>query len=162
MSTQYQSGYKLRNLRAFLVTVVGDKIAKRMDCEMSNISLNLTPVNMGHGFDLMQQRYTVEFLFDKFPHREYDPAVLFANVGAWLLDNDSERDDLDELGDPEIDIILEDEKNAEVLITIEFEEPVKITELVDGPIYWRGKRWGIAQYDIDIATAFQLTASRSD
>ncbi|MFT6986893.1 MAG: hypothetical protein ACJAT7_002743 [Psychromonas sp.] len=161
MSTQYQSGYKLRNLKAFVKAVVGGKIAGRMDCEMSNISLSLTPKNMGNGFDLMNQRYIAEFLFDKFPHREYDPAVLFANVGAWLLDNDIDRDDFNELGDPEIEVVIEDEVNAEVLITIEFEEPVKIVELVDGPIFWKNKRWTIAEYDIDVATAFQLSIEKA-
>lgn len=162
MTTQYQSGYKLRDLKAFLTSVVGDKIAKRMDCEMGTVELNLSPKNMGHGFDLMYQRYSAEFLFDKFPFKEYDPAVLFANIGGWLMDNDSEREDVEALGDPEIDVVIEDENNAEILITVEFEEPVKVIEDLDGSVYWRGKRWRIEEYEIHVATKFQLEVEIGD
>jgi len=124
--------------------------------------LKLTTKHMGNGFDLMHQQYVAEFLFDKFPHTEYDPAVLFANVGAWLMDNDSERQDYPELGDPEVDVVIEDEKSAEILITIEFDEPVKIVEDVEGPIYWSNKRWRIQEYEVHIAEKFQLVVDKRD
>ena len=96
-TTQYKSGYKLRDLKAFIEKIVGERIATRMECEMDSVSLKLTSKHMGNGFDLMHQQYVAEFLFDKFPHTQYDPAVLFANIGAWLMDNDQERDDFEEL-----------------------------------------------------------------
>lgn len=46
---QYQEGYKLRDLKAFLKQVVGDKIAKRMDCEMGSVQLMLNPKFQGQG-----------------------------------------------------------------------------------------------------------------
>ena len=148
MSTQYKSGYKLRDLKTFIESVVGSKIATRMECEMDSVSLKITTKNMGHGFDLMHQQYVAEFLFDKFPHHEYDPAVLFANVGAWLMDNDQEREDYEELGDPEVDVVIEDESSAEILITIAFDEAVKIVEDANGPVYWMNKRCSIEEYEI--------------
>jgi len=161
MSTQYQNGYKLRDLKAFINEIVGAKIATRMDCEMGSVSLRLNPKNMGNGFDLMTQQYVAEFLFDKFPYNQLDPAILFANVGAWLMDNDSSREDSDELGDPEIEIVIEDERSAEVLITIEFEEPVKIIEDTAGPVYFQNKRWRIQEYDVYVAEKFQLTVNHA-
>ncbi|PFG55738.1 tail completion protein R (GpR) [Vibrio sp. ES.051] len=148
MKTQYQAGYKLRDLSAFLTAVVGDKIAKRMECEMGKVELKLETKHMGHGFDLIYQRYVADFYFDKFPFKEYDPAVLFANVGAWLMDNDVDRFRIEELADPDVDIVLEDEKNAEVLISVMFEEPVKVIEHPEGPIYWNSRRWKIEEYEI--------------
>lgn len=151
MSTQYQAGYKMKALRAHMEMCVGKQIAQRLDAEMTDISLKLNPKNMGHGMDLMYMKYKAEFYVDKFPFKKYDPAVLFANVGAWLLDNDDERQDSNELSDPDIDVVIEDESSAEVLIIIEFEESVKVVEDELGPIYWRGKRWRIAEYEIWIA-----------
>ncbi|WP_456297303.1 phage tail protein [Vibrio sp. AK197] len=148
MSTQYQAGYKLRDLKAFLGSVVGEKIAKRMECEMGRVELKLQSKNMGHGFDLLYQRYEADFYFDKFPFTHYDPAVLFANVGAWLIDNDASRFDHDDLDDPEVDVVMEDEKSAEVLISVTFEEPVKVIQDDNGPITWRGQSWRIEEYDI--------------
>ncbi|KFI13311.1 hypothetical protein IX95_05020 [Vibrio sp. B183] len=148
MSTQYQAGYKLRDLKESLISVVGDKIAKRMECEMGKVELKLETKHMGHGFELLYQRYVAEFYFGKFPFKEYDPAVLFANVGAWLMDNDSERFHIEDLDDPDVDVVLEDEKNAEVLISVMFEEPVKVAADPDGPIHWNGQRWKIEEYEI--------------
>ena len=74
--------------------------------------------------------------------------MLFANVGAWLMDHDSERFELEDLNDPDVDIVLEDEKCAEVLISVMFEEPVKVVEDSEGAIYWNGKRWNIADYEV--------------
>ncbi|MGF1876671.1 phage tail protein [Photobacterium frigidiphilum] len=146
--TQYEAGYKMRDLRNFLSVVVGDKIAKRMECEMGKVELKLETKHMGRGFDLLYQRYYADFYVDKFPFKEYDPAVLFANVGAWLMDNDADRFNIEALEDPDVDVVLEDDNNAEVLISVMFEEPVKVVEDPDGPIYWHGHRWKIEAYDI--------------
>lgn len=148
---QYQAGYKLRDLKAFITTCVGDKIAKRMTAEMQEVQLILAPKNMGHGLDLMTQRYKAEFYFDRFPFKEYDPAVLFANVAAWLMDNDDEREYQPELGDPEVDVVLEDQNAAEIIIEVMFEEPVKVIEDENGPIYWSDKRYRIEEYEVWVA-----------
>ncbi|MDE1235783.1 phage tail protein [Vibrio aestuarianus] len=149
--SSYQNGYKMRALKEHIEACVGKQIATRFDAEMTDVSLKLSPKNMGNGFDLLYQKYKAEFYFDRFPFKKYNPAILFANVGAWLLDNDDERFETNELTDPDIDVVLEDEDNAEVLIIIEFEEPVKIVEAENGEIHWRGKRWKIAEYEVWVA-----------
>ena len=60
------------------------------------------------------------------------------------------------------DVVIEDEKSAEILITIEFDEPVKIVEDVEGPIYWSNKRWRIQEYEVHIAEKFQLVVDKRD
>ncbi|NVJ61823.1 MAG: phage tail protein [Gammaproteobacteria bacterium] len=151
---QYQAGYKLRDLKAFIEERVGDKVAKRMSAEMGEIELVLSPKFMGNGsFQLMIQRYKAEFYFDRFPYKEQSPAVLFANVGGWLMDNDEDREQqLSELRDPEIEVVLEDDNSAEIIIEVMFEEPVKVIEDPNGPIYWSGKQYRIEEYDIWTAT----------
>lgn len=147
MTTQYQAGHKLRDLKAHLISLLGDKIAKRMNCEMGSVQLILSPKHMGNGFNIMVQRYDADFLFEGFPFKEYDPAILFANVGAWLMDHDSERDDTD-LSDPDIEIVMEDESSAEILINLEFEEAVKVIEDPNGLVHWNNKRWSIEAYEV--------------
>lgn len=148
----YRVGHKMQALRAHIEMCLGKQIAQRLDAEMSNIELTLTPRNMGNGIDIAQQRYLAEFQIDRLPFKKYDPAVLFANVAAWLMDYDEERDNqLGELKDPEIEVVIEDENSAEVLIQVMFEEPIKIEEAAEGDIYWMGKRWKIADYQIWVA-----------
>ncbi|WP_430469021.1 phage tail protein [Vibrio alginolyticus] len=64
------------------------------------------------------------------------------------MDNDSDRFRIEDLDDPYVDVVLEDEKNAEVLVSVMFEEPVKVAADPDGPIYWNGQRWKIEEYEI--------------
>ncbi|MGL4193197.1 MAG: phage tail protein [Vibrio sp.] len=148
----YRVGYKMQALRAHIEMCVGKQIAQRMDAEMSNVELILTPRHMGNGIEICQQRYVAEFQIDRLPFKKYDPAVLFANVAAWLMDNDADREDqLGELKDPEIEVVLEDESNAEVLIQVAFEEPIKLVESEVGNVFWRNKRWSIEEVPVWIA-----------
>ncbi|MBY8116876.1 phage tail protein [Vibrio fluvialis] len=152
----YRVGYKMHKLRAFIEARLGKQIAQKLDAEMSDIELILSPRNMGMGMDIAYQRYTAEFLIDRLPFKKYNPAVLFANVAAWLMDNDEEREEqLGELKDPVIEVVIEDEQNAEVLIQIVFEEPIKIVEDESGDIYWRNKRWKIQEYEIWVAESLR-------
>ncbi|MGF1696558.1 phage tail protein [Vibrio kyushuensis] len=152
--TQYEEGYKLRDLTEFLKARLGERISKRLTAEMTNVQLILTPKNMGNQcMQLMIQRYTAELYIERLPFQQYSPAILFANVAAWLMDNDQDRDEqLSDLGDPETDVNISDSDSAEVLIEIVFEEPVKVIEDPQGPIHWRGKQYRIEEYDIWTAT----------
>ncbi|EGR1512120.1 hypothetical protein D6089_09575 [Vibrio vulnificus] len=148
----YRVGYKMQALKAHIEVCLGDQLARRLEAEMSGIQLNLSPRHMGLGFEICQQRYLAEFLIERFPFKKYDPAVLFANVAAWLMDNDEEREDqLGELKDPEIEVVLEDESNAEVLIQVMFEEPIKLVQDELGVIHWQNKKWKIAEYEVWVA-----------
>ncbi|MBY8026126.1 phage tail protein [Vibrio fluvialis] len=152
----YRVGYKMQALQSHIELCLGKQIAKQLEVEMGNIELILSPRNMGRGMDIAYQRYTAEYLIDRLPFKKYDPAVLFANVAAWLMDFDEDREEqLGELKDPDIDVVLEDESNAEVLIQIVFEEPIKIVEDESGDIYWRNKRWKIQEYEIWVAESLR-------
>lgn len=149
---QLQNGHKLRDLTAFLTQTLGNKIAKRLSSEMGDIELLINPKFQGTGYDMMVMRYDAEIYVDRFPFNEYDPAVLLANVAAWLMDNDTDRDRFEALSDPQVDITIEDETSAEVIINLFFEEDVKVVEDPKGKIIWRGKTWAIAPYVVNTAT----------
>ncbi|TQP89053.1 hypothetical protein FLL74_06770 [Vibrio cholerae] len=148
----YRVGYKMQALKAHIEMCVGKHIAQRLDAEMGNIELILTPRHMGNGIEICQQRYLAEFQIDRLPFKKYDPAVLFANVAAWLMDNDTDREDqLGELKDPVIEVVVEDEDSAEVLIQVNFEEPIKLVEAENGNVFWQNKRWNIEEYPVWVA-----------
>ncbi|CAH8196992.1 phage tail protein [Vibrio aestuarianus] len=151
MSEEYQAGYKFRELKAHIEQCVGKSIAKRLQTEMVELELVMGAKNQGHGFDLFTQIYEAEFYFDRFPFDEYKPATLFANFIAWLMDNDESREDK-EIPDPEVSITVQSQNEAIIVVTVPFEEPVKIIEDENGDISWRGKMWRIEEYQIDVAT----------
>ncbi|MEJ3672437.1 phage tail protein [Vibrio vulnificus] len=150
MSTQYQAGYKFQALRAHIEKCVGESISKRLQTEMIDLELIMGAKNQGHGFDLFTQIYEAEFYFDRFPFKEYPPATLFAQFIAWLMDKDSERED-SSVPDPEVSITVQSETEAIIVVTVPFEEPVKITADPHGDIQWRGGKWKVEEYQINVA-----------
>ncbi|APF80478.1 TPA: hypothetical protein I7D81_001241 [Vibrio cholerae] len=147
----YRVGYKMQALKAHIEMCVGKHIAQRLDAEMGDIELILSPKHQGNGMDIANQRYSAEFLIERLPFQKYDPAVLFANVAAWLMDNDPDREDLRELKDPEIGVVIDDENSADVLIQVTFEEPIKLIEDENGNVFWQKKRWKIEEYPVWVA-----------
>ncbi|MDW6005496.1 phage tail protein [Vibrio mangrovi] len=148
---QYEAGDKLRKLKAFIENCVGDEIAQTLTAQMQNISLGLDSKFLGNGCELMRMRYHARLTFNNFPHLAYSPAVLFANVGAWLMDQDPDREAAEVLENPVIEMTTVDDSYSTIAIDIEFEEPVSVTEDAAGPVYWRGKQWRIDAYEIWVA-----------
>ncbi|MDW6094213.1 phage tail protein [Vibrio rhizosphaerae] len=148
---QYEAGEKLRELKTFIDTCVGDEIAQTLTTQMKHIALSLDSQFMGNGCQLMRLRYQASLVFDNFPHLSYSPAVLFANIGAWLMDHDPDREAGEQLANPVIEMTPVDDTHTTISIDVAFEEPVSVTEDATGPIYWRGKQWRIDTYDIWVA-----------
>lgn len=154
---QFQQGYMLRLLSEYLKEKLGGAICKRMTAEMGRTELQLTTKNMGQGLNIMVMTYDAEIHFETFPFKKFDPATLYAILGAWLMDYDS-RDEY-ELADPDVQIAIEDENNAELLITVEFREPIMVVEDPDGLIELRGKTYKIAPYEIWVAENFEMAVN---
>ncbi|WP_153446908.1 phage tail protein [Vibrio algicola] len=151
---QFKQGYMLRMLSEYLNEKLGSGICKRMTTEMDRTELQLTTKNMGQGLNMMVMNYDADIHFESFPFNKFDPATLYAIIGAWLMDNDN-RDEYD-LADPDVQVAIEDESNAELLITIEFREPIMVVEDPDGLIELGGKSYKIAPYEIWVAENFEM------
>lgn len=153
----YAPGYMLKALNEFLERKLGRAISKKMTAEMGRSELQLTTKNMGQGLNLLVMIYDAEFYFERFPFKKFSTATLYAMLGAWLMDNDN-RDEYD-LADPEVEVTIEDENNAELLITVEFREPIMVVEDPDGLIELGGKNYIIAPYEIWVAENFEQEVS---
>ncbi|ELO1828465.1 phage tail protein [Vibrio cholerae] len=150
MSTQYQAGYKFIALREHIESCVGENISKRLQTEMVDLEIIMGAKHQGNGVDLFNQLYDAEFYFDRFPFKEYSPAKLFAQFVAWLMDNDPDREELG-VPDPAVSITVQSETEAIIVVTVGFEEPVKIQEDINGDLEWCGKKWRVDAYPIHIA-----------
>lgn len=150
----YAPGYMLQALSQFLTGKLGQQISKKMTTEMARTELQLTTKNMGQGLNIMVMNYDAEIYIERFPFKKFGVATLYAMLGAWLMDNDN-RDEFD-LGDPEVEVVIEDENNAELLITVEFREPIMVIEAENGLIEFRDKNYIIAPYEIWVAENFEM------
>lgn len=158
---QYQQGYMLRRLAEYLKEKLGKGICKKMSTEMGATELQLTTKNMGtsgQGMNIMVMQYDCNITFEDFPFYKFDPAVLYALVGTWLMEHDDTRDDFD-LPDPDVEIVVEDNDTAEIDFSIEFREPIMVVEDPNGLIEYRGKKYKIAPYEIWLAENFEQETS---
>ncbi|MFM5336960.1 phage tail protein [Aeromonas enteropelogenes] len=156
MNEQQAQGYFLHALHAEIKRVLPAKCHKHLDSWMENGTIRLEPKNMGPtGVDVAWITYQAVFTIEQLPFRELDPAIVLASVAAWVQEHDEFRERF-ELDDPEYVVVPADESTADLAITLNFSEPLRLIEHPNGPINWMGKRWNVAPYDIWVAEQIEL------
>lgn len=144
---QCQAGFMLQGLNQHLSRTIEPRLHQYIECWMEDIELKFAPKDHGLGRNIGWLTYTAVFSFERFPFKTHSPAVVMANTLAWLDDHDEFRERHD-LSDPNFDI--EPESDDAVIMTLEVEmtEPLMLLEDEQGDIYWDGKRWTNAPYEV--------------
>ncbi|WP_334644916.1 phage tail protein [Klebsiella aerogenes] len=119
---------------------------------MDNQKLTPALKNIGKG----QRRigittYDGVLQWDKLPYREFDPAVLYALVLSWLMEEANEaRSDLN-LDDPDVEVELYDEESALVTITVPLVDEIILLPDNSGGIPMDGQVWKVVDAVYDYA-----------
>lgn len=107
------------------------------------------------GWHLTNFRYRGVILVERIEQQK--AVMLMLHCRAWLDDHDDTRDDY-KLPDPEINLVpldggAEDSAGGlvDVMMTIEFVDPVYIAEAENGAIEWNGRNFAPVAYDLWIA-----------
>jgi hypothetical protein len=90
-----------------------------------------------------RQKYTALIDIENYPHSVHPPALLFSHISAWLIDNDTDRYDL-ENPQPKVIVDVTDNAVADVLIEIEFAEEVILIRDDAGTVDLAGKKWALS------------------
>jgi hypothetical protein len=105
--------------------------------------LEIRPCGRGNGLAgqliMSEKHYTATFYIERYPHGQIGEDVLFDNISAWLIDNDSNR--TEGFNFPVVVDVL-DESVADIEFRISFLERSTVVEDVDGPITFDGVRYG--------------------
>jgi len=129
---------KLQQITAFLVQL-NLVAAEQIDSWVENPQISPSGEDSGAGSVLLfRQTYDAVISIERFPHENHPVELLFAQVCAWLINNDSERD---EIAAPQTDVDVLDDSTADIEITISFEEDVFGVEDPAGPIDVLGTRY---------------------
>ena len=147
LKNQYQAGCLLQGLNQHLSSTTDARLHQHFECWMEDIQLKFAPKNQGLGRDIGWMEYTAVFSFEQFPFKKQNPAVVMANTLAWLDDHDEFRERHD-LNDPSFDIEPESDNTVIMTLEVEMTEPLMVVEDTEGEIYWEGKRWKNAPYEI--------------
>ncbi|MBU0969672.1 MAG: phage tail protein [Proteobacteria bacterium] len=113
--------------------------------------------DLGNGLEIGRFKYDAVISIERCPARL--ATLLLAVLVVWLTENDPDRDLLG-LGDPDIDVTLEDEQTVFVQITVEFDESLSIVPDKDGPITWDGKQWRVDEVPVDVAEDLEKMENR--
>ncbi|KLV07976.1 phage tail protein [Photobacterium ganghwense] len=109
------------------------------------------------GYRIAYWQYDAGVLIESFPHLKMDPKTLFAMLACWISQFDGDRDVLDDLSDPEIEVDENNEATADVLIRITFAEQIEIVPDENGPIVWNDIRYKLNPVDIWVAEEAEIT-----
>jgi hypothetical protein len=90
------------------------------------------------GVILFRHEYDAVISIERYPHSRHPAELLFAHICAWLLDHDSDRD---QIATPRTDVDILDDDTADIEITISFEEDVQGVSDPAGPIKLNGQRY---------------------
>ncbi len=131
---------KLQQLTAFLVDL-NYVAAENIDAWIENPQIVPRCKDLGEGqMIIYTQTYDAVLMIERFPHTRHPAELLFAQVCAWLVENDEERFDTD-LPNPSIDVDVLDNKTADIDITIRFEEDITAVPDDNGPIMIQGEKY---------------------
>lgn len=148
--SQTSAGYYLQGLVQHLNRVLPKRQHKHIECWMEDLELLTGSKNQGHGSDIGYISYNASFSFERFPFKEIDPAIVMANVLAWIEDFDQHRERF-ELNDPSFDVEPSSDTTVLMTLEIEFIEPLMVVEDLNGQILWQGKQWALAPYEVWVA-----------
>ncbi|HBP6266654.1 phage tail protein [Pseudomonas aeruginosa] len=135
---------KLRALTAYLI----DRQlvpAEQLDSFAEQVSLTLVWKPEREGLRLGAMRYRAVIILERLADH---PGRLMALVGSWLENNDQDRDGLP---DPVFDVEQMDPDLADVELSVEFVEPLHLTEDPAGEIEAFGQRWAFVPFDLWVA-----------
>lgn len=114
--------------------------------------------DLGHGIEIGRFRYDAVIQLERYPDDAY---ALLAFVTAWLQEHDPDRESQG-LGDPDVDVSLDDDRTADVELSVEFEEALELVPDESGPIEFNGQRWRVAEVPIDVADGLESMDGRAD
>jgi len=137
----------MNKLRALTQYLIGRQLvaAEQLDSFAEQVSLTLIWKPDHDGLHMADMRYRAVVLLERLADH---PGRLMALLGSWLETHDQDRDGLPE---PTFDVEQLDPDLADVEITVEFIEPLYLTEDAQGEIEAFGKRWAFVPFDLWVA-----------
>lgn len=101
------------------------------------------------GWHLTDLHYRGVFLVERMPQQS--AIMLILHCRAWLDDNDDTRDRY-RLPDPDAALVPLDASGlVDLILTVDFVDPVFLAEAENGEIAWNGRRFAPVDFDLWIA-----------
>ncbi len=148
---------KLQQITAFLVGL--DLVAaENIDAWVENPQVVPRFKDLGNGqLVVYTQTYDAMIAIERYPHQVHAAELLFAQMCAWLIENDESRLELN-LPHPETDVTILDNKTADIEIVIRFEEDITAVPDENGPIEFHGQRYRLDDVTLSYAKEGEMAS----
>ncbi len=150
---------KLQGLHRYLIErLKGHVHAKKIHATQAGGALINNGEDMGNGgYCIANWFYQAGILIEDFPHNKVSPSNLFALIACWITEYDPDRNENEQLEDPDIDIDVNNEESADVLIELAFEEPIELIPDPNGLVLWNGETYRTNPVEIWVAEEGEFT-----
>ena len=152
---------QLESLTSYLLARTPARIHGFFAAEIADVQLIRSTKNLGMGqLRIGLARHTIELSWYAYPYREYQPALIYALVLAWIEGHANKLFDELQLPAPSADVSLDTEQQGrgDLTITLELIEELTAQEHEQGEIELYGKRWTLAGAEVSTAKSFNVEA----
>lgn len=153
---------KLQQLTDFLKKNLPDGVCTvEFSSEMDSIQFITAQRDLGNGqYQMHIQQYSAVIAWGRFPYKKVDPRYIGILIDAWLNEND-DIDDLQlDLDRPSMNVDVNDEHQAVVIVELQLAESVTMREDKNGIVPMDGKRWTLCDPTHWVAEEYEITGSQ--
>lgn len=151
------TGYLHRALTQSLLAHLPATLHHQVESWMEPAALVLAPKDEGNGLRLAHFIYTSAIHMEDVPFALVDTASLFAQVGAWVMEHDSDRDMLSpEEQQIRIDTNKVDDNKIDIDIDVMLCEAMHLIPDTQGPVLLDNRRWRLDVPPLYVAEGIQV------
>jgi len=155
---------KLEHLTGYIISHLNTNVLdNKIDAWQENGKLIISGEDRGNdGILICYWRYRAVIRIEEFPHQLLNPYNLFALIACWLSDFDSERDEEEDMDDPDLSVDVLSHAIADVSVELDLMEPVEMIPDPLGMISYRGKTYRVQSVPVDTAEEAELVNETAD
>ncbi len=119
---------KLEHLTGYIISHLNTNVLNnKIDAWQENGKLIISGEDRGNGgIRICYWRYRAVIRIEEFPHQLLNPYNLFALIACWLSDYDSERNEDEDMDDPDLSVDVLSHDLADVAVELDLMEPVEM------------------------------------
>lgn len=155
---------KLEHLTDYIISHLNTNVLdNKIVAWQENGKLIISGEDRGNdGILICYWRYRAVIRIEQFPHQLLNPYNLFALISCWLADYDSERDEDEDMDDPDLSVDVLSHDIADVAVELDLMEPVEMIPDPLGMVSYQGQTYRVQSVPIDTAEEAEVVNEAAD
>ncbi|MGL4925625.1 MAG: phage tail protein [Plesiomonas shigelloides] len=151
---------QLSELTHFIENNMPARISVAFSSEMTNITLVNSHKQLGNGaMRCSVRQYDAVLTWEAWPFRLTNPDWLFALIDGWLHCHANPLREEMQLGEPQIEVDVNDQEEAWIEVTIALVDPIVLVEDEKGDIPYGNRRYRLDDATVWVAEDMHIEAA---